>query len=74
MTPAELRAIRDSLNPCGQSKLTSLLGWHHSTVWRNVSDQSPITESDALAIQEGMEIIESRCQLAEFRFGELQLF
>src|SRR5262245_42419362 len=55
----KLRAICDSLNDergtGGQSRLTRLLGWHHSTVWRKLNGKSPITESDALAIQKAVE-------------------
>ncbi|MBV8591929.1 MAG: hypothetical protein JO212_18050 [Acetobacteraceae bacterium] len=59
MTPANLRAICDSLNDergtGGQTKLARLLGWHYSTLWRKLNGNSPITESDALAIQKAME-------------------
>ena len=58
MTPADLRAICDSLNDergtGGQSKLARLLGWHHSTVWRKLNGRSPITESDELAIRQAV--------------------
>ncbi len=64
MTPADLRAICDSLNDergtGGQSKLARLLVWHHSTVWRKLDGKSPITESDALAIQKAVERAEGR--------------
>ncbi len=60
MTPADLRAICDSLNDergtGGQSELARLLRWDHSTVWRTLTCRSPITESDALAIQRAVEI------------------
>jgi DNA-binding transcriptional regulator YdaS (Cro superfamily) len=60
MTPADLRAICDSLNDergtGGQTKLARLLDWHHSTVWRKLNGRSPITESDALAIQKAVEM------------------
>jgi hypothetical protein len=62
MTPSDLRAICDSLNDergtGGQSRLAHLLDWHHSTVWRKLTGKSPITESDALAIQKAMEMAE----------------
>ena len=62
MTPAALRAICDSLDDArdtgGQSKLARLLGWDHSTVWRKLNGNSPITESDALAIQKAVETAE----------------
>jgi DNA-binding transcriptional regulator YdaS (Cro superfamily) len=64
MAPADLRAICDSLNDergtGGQTKLARLLGWHHSTVWRKINGKSPITESDALAIQRAVEMVEDR--------------
>jgi DNA-binding transcriptional regulator YdaS (Cro superfamily) len=59
MTPADLRAICNLLNEergtGGQSKLARLLSWHHSTVWRKLNGKSPITESDAFAIQKAVE-------------------
>ena len=59
MTPADLRAICNSLNDehgaGGQSKLSRLLGWHHSTIWRKLNGKSPITQSDKLAIQRAVE-------------------
>jgi DNA-binding transcriptional regulator YdaS (Cro superfamily) len=62
MTPADLRAITISLNDergtGGQTRLARLLGWHHSTVWRKLTDKSPITESDALAIQRAVDLAE----------------
>jgi DNA-binding transcriptional regulator YdaS (Cro superfamily) len=64
MTRAELRNLCDSLNDergtGGQSKLARLLGWHHSTVWRKLNGKSPITESDALAIQKAVEVAGGR--------------
>jgi len=58
MTPADLRAIGDSLNDehgtGGQSKLARLLGWHYSTVWRKLNAKSLITQSDELAIMQAM--------------------
>ncbi len=64
MTPADLRVICDSLNDDhgtgGQSKLARLLRWHHSTIWRKLNDESPITESDALAIQKVVEVARGR--------------
>jgi DNA-binding transcriptional regulator YdaS (Cro superfamily) len=59
MTPADLRAICDSLNVergmGGQSKLARLLGWRHSTVWRKLNGASPITKADELAIRRAVE-------------------
>ena len=64
MTPADLQAICDGLNnergTGGQSKLARLLGWNYSTLWRKLSGKSPITESDALAIQKAVEIAEGQ--------------
>ena len=64
LTPADLRAICDSLNDergtGGQSKLARLLKWHHSTVWRKLNGKSPIIESDALAIQKAVETAEGQ--------------
>ena len=64
VTPTDLWAICNSLNDergtGGQSKLARLLGWDYSTLWRKLNGKSPITESDALAIQKAMEIAEGR--------------
>jgi hypothetical protein len=40
----------------GQTKLARHCGWQHSTVWRKLNGQSPITESDALAIHKTVQI------------------
>ncbi len=60
MTPADLRAICNSLNDergaGGQSKLARLFGWHHTTVWRKLIGQSRISESDTLAIERAVEM------------------
>jgi len=62
MKPADLRVITISLNDergtGGQSKLARLLKWHYSTIWRKLNGKSPITESDALAIQRAVELAE----------------
>jgi hypothetical protein len=54
LTPADLRAICDSLNDergtGGQTKLASLVGWHYSTLWRELHGLSRITHSEELAI------------------------
>ena len=64
LTPANLRVICESLNDehgtGGQSKLARLLKWQHSTVRRKLNGKSPITESDALAIQKAVELAEGR--------------
>jgi DNA-binding transcriptional regulator YdaS (Cro superfamily) len=68
VTPADLRAITISLNDergtGGQSKLARLLDWDHSTIWRKLTGKSPITESDALAIQKAVETARDRSPLA----------
>jgi hypothetical protein len=51
-TSACLRAIRNGLNPGGQSKLARLLGWHYSTLWRKPNGKNRITQSDELAIRQ----------------------
>jgi hypothetical protein len=60
MTPADLRAICESLNgersTGGQSKLARLLEWDYSTLSRKLNGKSPITKSDALAIQKAVEM------------------
>jgi hypothetical protein len=64
MTPADLRVICDSLNDehgaVGQTKLARLLERHYSTIWMKLTGQSPITESDALAVQKAVETAEGR--------------
>jgi hypothetical protein len=64
MTPADLRAICDSLNDergtGGQTKLARLLDWDYSTIWRKLNGKSPTTKSDALAIQKAVEVGEAR--------------
>ena len=61
MTPADLRAVCDSLNDeggtGGQTKLARLLGWNHSTVWRKLNGKSPITQSDELAIRQAQVLV-----------------
>jgi len=55
MTPSELRSIRFSLDDdhgmSGLTRLSRLLGWHHSTVRRKLTGKSQVTKSDALAIR-----------------------
>ena len=67
MTPADLRTIIVSLNDergtGGQSELARLLEWDYSTLWRKLNGKSPITESDALAIQKTVEIASGTAQL-----------
>jgi hypothetical protein len=48
-------SLNDERGTGGQSRLARLLDWHHSTVWRKLTGKSPITESDALAIQRAVE-------------------
>jgi DNA-binding transcriptional regulator YdaS (Cro superfamily) len=60
MTPAELRAICDSLNDergtGGQSKLARLLGWDSSTIRRKLAGRSKITQSNQLAIERVIQV------------------
>ena len=67
MTPADLRTITISLNDergmGGQWKLARLFDWDYSTLWRKPNGKSPITESDALAIQKTVEIASGTAQL-----------
>jgi hypothetical protein len=59
LTPADVRAICDSLNDergtGGQSKLARLLGWNYSTLWRKLNGKSPITQSYELAVRQAMD-------------------
>lgn len=59
MTPAELRAICDSLNDergtGGQTRLARLLGWDASTVRRKLTGKTGITRSDELAIERALQ-------------------
>lgn len=55
MTPADLRAIINDLDPGGQTKLARLLDWHHSTVWRKLTGKSRITQADELAILKALD-------------------
>jgi hypothetical protein len=60
MTRADLRTICDSLNDergtDGQTGLARLLNCDYSKLWRKLTGKSPITESDALAIQRAAEM------------------
>ena len=64
MTPADPRVIRESLNgergTGGQTRLARILDWDHSTIWRKLTGKSPITESDALAIERAAELAKSQ--------------
>ncbi|QEH36479.1 hypothetical protein OJF2_50630 [Aquisphaera giovannonii] len=55
MTPAELRAICDSLNgkygKGGQTRLAERLEWDDSTIRRKLAGKSRITKVDELAIK-----------------------
>src|SRR5262245_12478031 len=39
-------SLNDERGTGGWTRLARLLDWHHSTVWRKLNDQSPITQSD----------------------------
>lgn len=58
MTPADLRAIRDSFNDehgtGGQSKLARLLDWNYSTLRRKLTRKPLITQSDELQIRQAV--------------------
>jgi hypothetical protein len=61
MTPADLRAICESLNDergtGGQTRLARLLDWHHSSIWRKLTGKSPITQADELAICQAVQTL-----------------
>ena len=61
----DLRAICDSLNDergtGGQSRLARLLDWDYSTLWRKLTGQSPITQSDELAIRQVVASLNDAC-------------
>lgn len=64
MTPAELRAICDSLNDergtGGQTRLAELLDWDSSTIRRKLAGKTRITRTDELAIRNVTECLEIR--------------
>jgi hypothetical protein len=64
VTPSALRSITISLNDDrstgGRTRLARLVGWYCSTVWRKLNGKSPITKSDALAIQKAVEMAGGR--------------
>jgi hypothetical protein len=64
VTPADLRAICNSLNDergtGGQTGLARLLGWHYTTLWRKLNGQSAITHSDELAIRQAVTSVSHR--------------
>jgi DNA-binding transcriptional regulator YdaS (Cro superfamily) len=51
MTPAKLRAICDSLNPGGQTRLASLLGIHPTLIRKKLAGKVSISRVDELAIK-----------------------
>jgi hypothetical protein len=55
MTPADLRAICESLNDergtGGQTRLARLLDLNYTTLWRQLNGKSRITQSNELAIR-----------------------
>lgn len=55
MTPAELRAVCDSLNDArgvgGQTRLAELLGWSDRTMRRKLAGDTPIDRDEELAIR-----------------------
>jgi hypothetical protein len=64
VTPADLRAICDSLNDergtGGQSRLARMIGVDGRTIRNKLSGKSPITLEDELAIQKAVEMAEGR--------------
>jgi hypothetical protein len=58
--PTGQDVLTEVLRDGARRMLARLLGWHHSTVWRKLTGKSPITESDALAIQKAVEMAEGR--------------
>jgi hypothetical protein len=51
LTTSPLCQICESLDPGGQTKLARFLGWHPSTIRRNLSGKSKITQADELGNQ-----------------------
>src|SRR5262249_34090090 len=60
----ELRAICDSLGYGGQTKLARMIGRDPRTIRNKLSGQTPITESDELAIRQALSI-QRAVELAE---------
>src|SRR5215470_17439528 len=61
MTSSRLRPISSSRNDergaGGQTTLTRLVGWHHSTAGRKLTGRSPITHSNHLPIRKALEML-----------------
>jgi hypothetical protein len=61
---ADLRAVSESLNDGrgagGQTRLARMTGLSPRTIRRKLAGQSPITESDTLAIQKAVEMAGDR--------------
>jgi len=57
---AEVRAICNSLGYGGRGKLARMIGRDPRTIRNKLAGKSPITESDALAIQKAVEKAEGR--------------
>lgn len=55
MTPDQLRAFCDSLNPGGQTELAGMMGWTTRTMRNKLAGKTPITKADAMAISHVME-------------------
>ena len=51
MTPTELRAVCDSLNPGGQTRLARLLGIHPTLMRKKLAGKVGISRVDELAIK-----------------------
>lgn len=54
MTPAELRAICDSLNPGGQTKLAGMIGMHPTLLRKKLAGKVKIRKVDEFAIEEAV--------------------
>jgi hypothetical protein len=61
MTTADLRATCNSLDERGTGNQNSAaFEWHHSTVLRELNGQSPITQSDELAIRQALVLLPTK--------------
>jgi hypothetical protein len=64
--PADPRIISDSPSDergtGGQTRLARLLGWSDLTFWRKLNDKSRITQSDELAIEQALAMLQVSCR------------
>jgi DNA-binding transcriptional regulator YdaS (Cro superfamily) len=54
MTPQQLRAHCDSLNPGGQTKLAKLIGMHATLLRKKLAGKVKIRTVDELAVEEAV--------------------